>query len=294
MTSRYWFSVDSDDLHHHPSISGHPTRSKITPWCLDLDPRPMSNTLIHSFNSLQKWWQTRGDEEILTIFVVAEQFEGPFFVDAIRSIQHSRPGLRIGIHGLKHICWSAWGNRSEEFNYALSESIRIIQTFSGAAFRPWFRAPGGYIAPWMIPILKSQGITLDSSINPVWLLRKKTGKNENKRINGWQKVRNEIIHNGIIEREWLVKRGLPTNGPALHIPFLRHHSKWTWKRELSNLQCSNDQELLDPTISMASIYWHVLDHSRQVGWTPPLPQIQASLFEGSGIPNSVLVDSNNE
>ena len=294
MSSKYWFSVDSDDLHHHPSISGHPTRSKVSPWCLDLDPRPMSNTLIHSFNSLQEWWQKRGDEEILTIFVVAEQFEDPLFIDAMSSLQHSRPGLRIGIHGLKHICWSAWGNRSEEFSYALSESIRIIQTFSGASFRPWFRAPGGYIAPWMIPILKSQGITLDSSINPVWLLRRKTGNNENRKINGWQKVRNELILNGIIEREWLVKRQLPTNGPALHIPFLRHHSKWTWKRELSNLQCSNDQELLDPAISITSVYWHVLDHSRQGGWTPPLPQFQASLVEVPVIPNSFLVDSNNE
>ena len=89
MTSRYWFSVDSDDLHHHPSISGHPTRSKVSPWCLDLDPRPMSNTLIHSFKSLEKWWLTRKDDEILTIFVIAEQFEDQLFVDAINSIQNS-------------------------------------------------------------------------------------------------------------------------------------------------------------------------------------------------------------
>ncbi len=272
MTSRYWFSVDSDDLHHHPSISGHPTRSKVSPWCLELDHRPMSNTLNHSFKSLEKWWLTRKDDETLTIFVIAEQFEDPLFVDAINSIQNSRPGLRIGIHGLKHICWSAWGDCSEEFNSAISESIRIIQTFAGDSFRPWFRAPGGYIAPWMIPILRNQGITLDSSINPVWLLRKKTGKNGNGNVNGWQQVRNELNKCQIIEREWLVKRGLPTNGPALHIPILRSHSKWVWNKKLTNLQCSNDQELLDSSISIMSIYWHILDHNRHGGWIPPLPR----------------------
>lgn len=272
MTSRYWFSVDSDDLHHHPSISGHPTRSKVSPWCLNLDSRLMSNTLNQSFKSLEKWWLTRRDDETLTIFVIAEQFEDPLFVDAICSIQNSRPGLRIGIHGLKHICWSAWGDRSEEFNYAISESIRIIQSFSGDSFRPWFRAPGGYISPWMIPILKKNEITLDSSINPSWLLKKKSGKNENGKFNGWQQVRNELKNNQIIEREWLVKHGLPTNGPALHIPLLKSHSKWVWNRKLSNLQCSNDQELLDSSVSITSIYWHVLDHNRQGGWTPPIPR----------------------
>ena len=103
-----------------------------------------------------------------------------------------------------------------------------------------------------------------------------------------------MIKNQIIEREWLSKNGMPTNGPALHIPLLRSHSKWVWKRKLSNLQCSNDLELLDPSIPIVSIYWHVLDHSRQGGWTPPLPYTSAKSSRSISIPNSFFVDSNNE
>ena len=29
---RIWWSLDTDDVHHHPAISGHPSRSKDTPW----------------------------------------------------------------------------------------------------------------------------------------------------------------------------------------------------------------------------------------------------------------------
>ena len=31
-------------------------------------------------------------------------------------------------------------------------------------------------------------------------------------------------------------------------------------------------ELLDSSVSITSIYWHVLDHNRQGGWTPPIPR----------------------
>ena len=271
MTARYWFSVDSDDLHHHPSISGHPTRSLTSPWCLESDSRPMSNSLGKSFENLEKWWINRPEEEMLTIFVIGEQLEDPNFVNALSSINKSRSGLTIGVHGLKHICWSAWGERQEEFRKALSKSIRIVSSIAGESFRPWFRAPGGYIAPWMIPILKDQGITLDSSINPVWLLRKKSGRDKNGNVNGWEKVRNELIRNQIIEREWLTTRGMPTNGPALHIPFLSLHSKWVWKRVLLDSHCTNEEELLNPSIPITSIYWHVLDHGRKGGWSPPIP-----------------------
>ena len=215
---------------------------------------------------------SRIDDDLLTIFIIGEQLDDPRFVEVIQNLISSRRGLTIGIHGLKHICWSAWVDCSDDFSRSLEKSINKIRNVAGESFRPWFRAPGGYIAPWMIPILKNHGITLDSSINPVWLLRKKSGKNENGKINGWQQVRNELNKSQIIEREWLVKRGLPTNGPALHIPLLRSHSKWVWNKKLSNLQSSNDQELLDPSISIMSIYWHILDHNRRGGWTPPLPR----------------------
>jgi len=119
--------------------------------------------------------------------------------------------------------------------------------------------------------MKKHGIVLDSSINPIWLLRRKSGKDENGRNYGWREVRSSLNENQIIEREWLVKHGMPTNGPALHIPMLRDHSKWVWKRELSNSRCVTEKELLDSSIYVNSIYWHVLDHGREGGWVPPIP-----------------------
>jgi hypothetical protein len=271
MDKKYWFSVDSDDVHHHPSLSGHPTRSSISPWCLDLNSRSMSNALIESFHLLEEWWISRKEDELLTIFIIAEQLEDPKFVEAIQNLKSSRSGLTIGVHGLKHICWSAWGNCSDDFDKSLKKSIALIRNVAGETFRPWFRAPGGYIAPWMIPILKDHGIVLDSSINPVKLMKRKTGRDENGKINGWKNLIHEFNKKGIVEREWLVSNGMPTNGPALHIPLLRTHSKWVWKRKLSGSRCVNENELLDPNISVNSIYWHVLDHGRKGGWTPPIP-----------------------
>ena len=109
MSNRYWFSVDSDDLHHHPSVSGHPTRSSVLPWCLDVDSRPMSDALFKSFQILQEWWVSRIDDDLLTIFIIGEQLDDPRFIEVIQNLISSRSGLTIGIHGLKHICWSAWG-----------------------------------------------------------------------------------------------------------------------------------------------------------------------------------------
>lgn len=271
MSDRYWFSVDSDDLHHHPSVSGHPTRSSVLPWCLDADSRPMSDALFKSFQILQKWWVSRIDDDLLTIFIIGEQLDDPRFVEVIQNLISSRSGLTIGIHGLKHICWSAWGDRSDDFSRSLEKSINKIRNVAGESFRPWFRAPGGYIAPWMIPILKNHGIVLDSSINPIRLLRSKTGRDENGKINGWRKMIDAVNQSGIIERDWLTSNGLPTNGPALHLPLLRTHSKWVWKRALSGSRCANEKELLDSSTPIISIYWHVLDHGRKKSWFPPLP-----------------------
>ena len=271
MSNLHWFSVDSDDLHHHPSVSGHPTRSSILPWCLDIDSRPMSDALFKSFTFFQEWWVSRKDDDLLTIFIIGEQLDDPRFIEAIQNLISSRQGLTIGIHGLKHICWSAWENRSDDFSISLEKSINKIRNVVGESFRPWFRAPGGYIAPWMIPILKDHGIVLDSSINPVRLLQRKTGRDENGKINGWKKMIAAFNQTGIVEREWLTSHGIPTNGPALHLPLLRTHSAWVWKRVLSGSSCVNEKELLDPSISITSIYWHVLDHGRRKKWSPPIP-----------------------
>ncbi|HJM67002.1 MAG TPA: polysaccharide deacetylase family protein [Candidatus Thalassarchaeaceae archaeon] len=271
MTNLHWFSIDSDDLHHHPSISGHPSRSSESSWCLEIEPRPMSNTLATSFESLQKWWISRPEDDRLTIFIIGEQVADPRFVNAIQSLISSRAGLTIGIHGLNHICWSAWGKCSEEFSKAIKQSISAVEEVAGESFRPWFRAPGGYIAPWMASILSENGIILDSSINSVRMLRSKTGRDESGRIHGWKQTLDAIEQEGIVEREWLTSKGIPINGPALRIPVLRIYSRWIWKRTLSESRCATEKELEDPSSSISSLYWHVLDHSRNSGrWTPPI------------------------
>ena len=56
---------------------------------------------------------------------------------------------------------------------ALVEADSRLHDFAGDAWRPWFRAPAGYIAPWMAPVIVKAGFELNSSVNPSWLVRKK-------------------------------------------------------------------------------------------------------------------------
>ena len=75
--------------------------------------------------------------------------------------------------------------KQNQINIELSDEVskvnyakEIIKEFAETSWRPWFRAPGGYIAPWMAEILKLEKFELDSSINPTKFLSIKSGKFE--------------------------------------------------------------------------------------------------------------------
>ena len=151
----------------------------------------------------------------------------------------------------------------------MNEAIKIISDFAKANYRPWFRAPAGYMAPWMIGPLFECGITVDTSINDSILTQSKSGKG-----NTWQQVREACNDVGVIEREWLTKWKLPVNGPALTKFPLSVIARYAWKSLPSVINCENVQNAVeDKNQTINTVYWHILDHSRNQGkWQPPIPQ----------------------
>jgi hypothetical protein len=116
----------------------------------------------------------------------------------------------------------------------------------------------------MAPVLAKNGFEVDSSVNPSWLVKRKTGK-----ANSWSKVEQSMKENKIVEISWKTKWSLPINGPALHIPILKTIAKRAWKK--SEAVSSLDKGLKSDE-QITALYWHLLDHSRkQTTWSPPLP-----------------------
>jgi hypothetical protein len=116
----------------------------------------------------------------------------------------------------------------------------------------------------MIPVLVEQGFTVDSSINPSWLVNKKYGNGES-----WKTVLSATKRSSLIERPWKTRMSLPTCGPAQHIMGLRWNAKGAWKRLAEPLAVEEINLVEDSTVELDTIYWHVLDYSRKDGtWTP--------------------------
>lgn len=261
---RTWLTIDCDDFRHVPAHQGHPTRSK---GDLKNTSKDLSEQFIAGMEGFESWM--RSHNHPVSLFIIADLFESEQFSDWISSILDIFSNrITIGCHGLSHRSWSAWPEDNDGFKQALSEATRIIKQRAGENWRPWFRAPGGYIAPWMAKVIAESGFTVDTSINPSWLVKKKTGKGNN-----WKMVRESISRNNLIEREWLNMWGLPVNGPALSLLPLSIISKMAWKKLPSIL--SIEQSLDAPSNSdftLSTVYWHLLDHGRKNGnWAPPIP-----------------------
>ena len=156
--------------------------------------------------------------------------------------------VTIATHGYKHRCWSAWPEDSVAFHQDLSLSISRLIEFAGEKFRPWFRAPGGYIAPWMADVLRRQGIILDSSVNNSIITRRKAGIQKD-----WSAVKSMLLRKGIVEREWTVWAGIPVTGPALRIPILRNIAKRRWRKSTRNKSCASEQILLNQNYSIDTL-----------------------------------------
>ena len=162
-----WLTVDSDDIRHTPKNQGHPTRSKGAAH------ENSSDTMLKAMESFRNWLDRT--QVSLTIFVIADQLDDPVFSKWLRDLLDAHPQVTVGCHGLTHRCWSAYPEDPEGLLKALVEADVKLHDFAKDAWRPWFRAPAGYIAPWMAPVIAKAGFELDSSVNPSWLVRKKAG-----------------------------------------------------------------------------------------------------------------------
>ena len=258
-----WLSLDTDDTCHHPKRYGHPTRTKKGSTNL---PYRMSESLEVGWDGFMKWRNGAGKGLPVTLFVIAEQLDDERFATRLRTLLQSDDLVTIGTHGNRHRCWSAWPEDKAAFHHDLSISISRLFTFAGEQFRPWFRAPGGYIAPWMVDVLSREGIILDSSVNNSFLTRKKAGRQKD-----WGAVKIMLFRKGIVERQWKIWAGIPITGPALRIPILRIIAARRWRKITQNTSCAPERVILDQNYLIDSLYWHLLDHERDGGkWVPPL------------------------
>ena len=257
-----WLTIDCDDFRHIPKHHGHPTRTK----------SPISsNELSPAFRSGMKGfveWLENHDKPV-TLFVIADSLEDEEFSAWLAAIINKfSHRVTIGCHGLDHKSWSAWPENPDLFKQSMDEAIKIISDFAKGNYRPWFRAPAGYMAPWMIKPLSECGIIVDSSINDSILTGSKSGRG-----NTWQQVRNACNDAGVIEREWLTKWKLPVNGPALTKFPLSVIARYAWKSLPRVITPDNLLNVIeDKNQPLCTVYWHILDHSRNQGkWQPPIP-----------------------
>ena len=156
------------------------------------------------------------------------------------------------------------GENVDDFTQSLTQSIAKISDVVGSHFKPWFRAPAGYMAPWMAPCLKNAGIVLDSSVNDTILTRNKTGKG-----NTWRQVVDTVEEYGLVERAWLTRWKLPVNGPALSLFPLSINAKLAWRKLPKILPkeqintAPEDKEFIDNYSILA--YFRPLTKSRKSG-----------------------------
>lgn len=236
-----WLSVDSDDLCHLPRNRGHPTRSREVLEDWRTTGYAASESLLAATDRFIDWVES-GPE--VTVFLLAEQLDCPHFTTRLARLLEL-PNLTFACHGWGHRCWSAWPADPAGFAAMLEASHDRISTFTGAAWRPWFRAPGGYIADWMAAPLAAAGFTVDSSVNPTrWVARKM--------VPSAKAVTRAMAAAGIEERPWATSVFGPACGPALSLPPFSLFAPRVWQRTTANL------------------YWHLLDHRRNDGmWAPP-------------------------
>ena len=201
----------------------------------------------------------------VTIFIIADQCESKEFVSTIQNLE-SEFGRRItiGCHGLTHRSWSEWPEDSKRFSEDVEQATSLLKKHFPDSFRPWFRSPAGYVSDWMAPLLSQQGYTVDTSVNPSWLVRKKASPSR-------VKVLESMESHGILERHWKTRFSLPTCGPAQHIMGLRWNARQAWKGLEKPLLVDDFHYIEDSESELTTIYWHILDHARNDGgWTPPI------------------------
>ena len=256
-----WLTVDCDDFRHIPKHQGHPTRSK-TP----IKSSELSDEFRLGMQGFDKWLTSH--ENPVTLFVIADSLNEPEFSSWLSNlIAKFGQRVTIGCHGLTHKSWSAWPENAELFSQSMTRAMEEISLHAKDNFRPWFRAPAGYMAPWMVKSLVDCGVTVDSSVNDSILTTSKAGRG-----NTWRQVKDACREYNLLEREWLTKWRLPVNGPALSLFPLSIFARRAWK-QLPPLLESEDltRVIEDKNQEIITVYWHILDHARQRGnWRPPI------------------------
>jgi hypothetical protein len=256
-----WFTVDTDDFRHLPKHQGHPTRSKET-YSGPSD--QLSEAFRIGWGRMLEWMEAH--DGAITLFVISDLLEMDVFSEMLRSALERFPErLTVGCHGHSHRSWSAWGEDKSGFEAMLDTSTALLKAHAGGAFRPYFRAPNGYIAPWMAASLAKKGYIVDSSVNPSWLVKSKTGGPS------WGAVSDAMTKAGVVERPWLTRWRLPANGPALFrfpLSILAHKA---WKKAPPLLQPETLSAVEERKTEVCTVYCHVLDFARKkASWVPPL------------------------
>ena len=249
-----WLSVDTDDIIHLPSNRGHASRSSNPMLHWKTEGYRASEKLLIATDHFIEW--VRNGPPV-TIFLIAEQLDCPEFTKRVDTLL-TMPNITIACHGWGHRCWSAWPEDIEGFSEMLAMARDRISAYAESSWRPWFRAPGGYVATWMAGPLAAAGFRLDSSVNPSKWVNRKMGGN-------WSKVQQRMENHGVIERPWLTTRFGPACGPALSLFPFSLFAKSAWKKNSNSI--TNDPVNEDAV----ALYWHLLDHGRKSGrWKPPL------------------------
>jgi hypothetical protein len=118
----------------------------------------------------------------------------------------------------------------------------------------------------MAPVLAEHGYTVDSSINPSWLVKRKAGKG-----NSWADVNQSLQDSNLVSRPWKTRLSLPINGPALSLFPLSLLARWSWRKAPISIEVNEiDRMVTDSKTKVTTLYWHLLDHARKQGtWVPP-------------------------
>ena len=261
MSAQTWLTVDSDDLRHLPVYQGHPTRSKQQ---YEGEHGILSLRFRQGWSGFLAWMESH--DACVTLFVISDLLEQDDFSSLLRdALNQFGTRLTVGCHGHTHRSWSAWGEDKAGFAAMLSRSTALLKDHAGESFRPYFRAPSGYVAPWMAEVLASEGYKVDSSVNPSWLVRKKAAGHR------WNEVTRAMKANGLVERPWLTVWSLPVNGPALFRFPLSLLARRAWRGTGPALSESELHSVEDEKRDHQTVYCHVLDFARKKGeWIPPL------------------------
>lgn len=263
-----WLTVDLDDKRHIPSFYGHPKRSKHS-YAHIIESKvqeTLSEQFVQGMRGFTSWLAT--NTHPVTLFVIGDLFLSKEFERWFSELLAKYPTrLTVGCHGWSHKSWSAWPEDAKSFSEDLAKATEVISKHAGDSFRPWFRAPGGYMSPWMASVLAENDYVLDSSVHPSWLVKRKAGKG-----NSWQDVDEALVESGVVSRPWKTHWSLPMNGPALSLFPLSLIAKRGWRK----LPTPFTEEALEPALTsldsdVTTVYWHLLDHARNnEKWIPPL------------------------